>query len=465
MDSNLLKEAIADAKAVKQTALANAKVALEEAFSEKYQQMFAEKLKEDANQGNFKSNDGDTSNTGDVTPGVNEQEIDELIKELESEVGGDASHPEPDSDESPFGAAPAAPSVPGAESDPSAGAGAPPSGETPVAPPGYILVPIASLDPASAEALSGAAGAPDAAAGAPDAAAGAPDAAGAGAPPTPPSDIPPVSGEETDEEVNLDELLESLREEIESDEEKEEKSIDEVKKLTSSGVASSDNKKPAAGASSSSGIESGKKTNGFPSGDAKDVAKDPTDASRPNQGSNATSTKLSTPSLGGSSGPLLKAARPNSDGSFENTSKINEENDGLKKQLNEAEETIKYVKGQLNEINLLNAKLLYTNKLFKEYGMNNEQKMRIVEMFDLSKNVREVKLTYANIAESLNFGGKDMKKKVAPAINTSVQSITEGLASKPVGSTKPSREIISESRSAMVSQFQKLAGIKTSSKK
>ena len=45
MESNLFKEAIADAKAVRQTALANAKVALEEAFSERYTQMFAEKLK------------------------------------------------------------------------------------------------------------------------------------------------------------------------------------------------------------------------------------------------------------------------------------------------------------------------------------------------------------------------------------------------------------------------------------
>ena len=45
MDSNLLKEAIADAKAVRQTALANAKVALEEAFNDKYQKMFAEKLR------------------------------------------------------------------------------------------------------------------------------------------------------------------------------------------------------------------------------------------------------------------------------------------------------------------------------------------------------------------------------------------------------------------------------------
>jgi len=96
--------------------------------------------------------------------------------------------------------------------------------------------------------------------------------------------------------------------------------------------------------------------------------------------------------------------------------------------------------------------------------MNNEQKMRIIEMFDLSKNVREVKLTYANIAESLNFGGTEIKKRANTA--TSLQSITEGLASKPVGSTKPSatKEIISESN-GFATRMKQLAGIRSEVKK
>jgi hypothetical protein len=97
--------------------------------------------------------------------------------------------------------------------------------------------------------------------------------------------------------------------------------------------------------------------------------------------------------------------------------------------------------------------------------MNNEQKMRIVEMFDLSKSVREVKLTYANLAETLNFGGSDIKRKVVSATNANAQSITEGLASKPVGSTKPSKEIISEGKAnQMVARFQKIAGINPTKK-
>ena len=45
-NSKLLKDAIADAKAVRETAIANAKIALEEAFTPRLQSMFAAKLAE-----------------------------------------------------------------------------------------------------------------------------------------------------------------------------------------------------------------------------------------------------------------------------------------------------------------------------------------------------------------------------------------------------------------------------------
>jgi hypothetical protein len=445
LDSNLLKEAIADAKAVRQTALANAKVALEEAFSERYHAMFAEKLKEDADLGTAPAAAVAAPVKEEET--VSEQEIDELIKELEAEVGDE----KPEAPSFDVGAAgpeaDAAPEVPPVDAAAPTGEGAPlVAGQT------VKLVPVPDAAAAAPEVPAVDAATPDAGAGAPA-----------------PSDAAPA-GDDLDEEINLDELLQSLKEEIEGDEKKDEEvkedSVNEDKKLASSAiggkVGGSDNKKPSASASSSSKIESGGiKNNGVPEG--KSGPEDATTAARPNKASNATSTNLSTPSKGGESGPALKAARPNSKGDFEGTPKLHEEvvaeNATLKTQLHEYEEGVRYLKGQLNEVNLLNAKLLYTNKLFKEFTMNNEQKMRIVEMFDLAKNVREVKLTYANIAESLNFGGTETKKKVQTA--ASVQSITEGLASKPVGSTKPSPQIISESKvSTQVSRFQKLAGIK-----
>lgn len=457
MESNLLKEAIADAKAVRQTALANAKVALEEAFSERYQAMFAEKLKEEAES----TNPAEEGAAGAPEENVSEQEIDELIKELEAEVGGNEQAPAaPASDlDDVDDVAPAAPAPVGAP--PVGGAPAP---LVPPSTPGAQCLPMGAPAPAP----MGAPPVPPAPMGAPMGAPPVPPApVGGEVPPAPASDVP--SPEETDEDVNLDELLESLKEECEEKEEEEE-TIDEQTKLASSGIGGkktggSDNKAPSSGAKSSSKVESGGiKQEGMPSPDGTKVGpEDATTAKRPNEAKNATSTNLSTPSLGGSSGPALKAARPNSKGEFENTAKLHEENESLKKQLNEAEETIKYVKGQLNEINLLNAKLLYTNKLFKEYNMNNEQKMRVVEMFDLSKSVREVKLTYANIAESLNFSGTDIKRKAKT--NSNVQSITEGLASQPVGSTKPSQALIAEGKAnQMVTRFQQIAGIKPTKK-
>ena len=46
-NSNLLKEAIADAKAVRETALANAKIALEEAFTPRIQSMLSARIAEE----------------------------------------------------------------------------------------------------------------------------------------------------------------------------------------------------------------------------------------------------------------------------------------------------------------------------------------------------------------------------------------------------------------------------------
>ena len=81
----------------------------------------------------------------------------------------------------------------------------------------------------------------------------------------------------------------------------------------------------------------------------------------------------------------------------------------LKKQtktvLQEAVETIQFLRGEINDVTLLNCKLLYTEKLFQEFsGLLTEHfKMKIVESFDLITNVREVKMVYMVFAETLNF--------------------------------------------------------------
>jgi len=134
---------------------------------------------------------------------------------------------------------------------------------------------------------------------------------------------------------------------------------------------------------------------------------------------------------------------------------LKEENTSLRTQLSEHIKVIEYLREQINEINLLNAKLLYTNKLFKQFGLNNSQKLSIVEKFDLASTVREVKYAYTILAESLSSGASTVKKT-----NTVAKSITEGLASKAVASTKPSKDVIVENTNEMALRFQRLAGIK-----
>ena len=129
--------------------------------------------------------------------------------------------------------------------------------------------------------------------------------------------------------------------------------------------------------------------------------------------------------------------------------------ESLQAELNEAMSTVQYLRDQLNEVNLLNAKLLYTNKLFNSFNLDQKQKLKVVETFDLAKSIREVKLSYTILSESYSLGGSVVKKT-----NTTAKTITEGLASKPVASTAPKKQLIVENSNVMASRFQKLAGIK-----
>jgi hypothetical protein len=137
------------------------------------------------------------------------------------------------------------------------------------------------------------------------------------------------------------------------------------------------------------------------------------------------------------------------------------ENISLKKELSEYRSAVVYLRDRINEVNLLNAKLLYTNKLFKQASLNNEQKLKVIESFDLTKSVREAKLVYATLAESFNFGGKKTVE-AAPkkVVSQTVKTITEGLASKTVASTKPTKAAVLTEGAIMANRFQKLAGIR-----
>ena len=128
-----------------------------------------------------------------------------------------------------------------------------------------------------------------------------------------------------------------------------------------------------------------------------------------------------------------------------------EDAEELKADLNEAYKTIKSLQRTINEVNLLNAKLLFANKLFRAHNMTNEQKVKVIETLDRTKSVREVKLVYSTLAENFKYTSSN---KIAK------KSIAEGIASKVTKSTKPSiqKQVISESV-AVSNRFKKLAGI------
>jgi hypothetical protein len=112
--------------------------------------------------------------------------------------------------------------------------------------------------------------------------------------------------------------------------------------------------------------------------------------------------------------------------------------------LEEAYSTIETLKSELNEINLLNAKLLYTNKIFKSKTLNESQKVKVLSSFDKAKNVGEVKMVF----ETLNEG-----------IKVSKNTINENLGRASKGTITPNvKKPIVESNEAFL-RMQKLAGI------
>ena len=124
-----------------------------------------------------------------------------------------------------------------------------------------------------------------------------------------------------------------------------------------------------------------------------------------------------------------------------------EENEKLKTEIQEHRKVIHFMRSKLNEVNLLNAKLLFSNKLFRAFGLNNNQKLKVVENFDRTKNLREVKLVYATLAESFKS-----PKKLS-------ESVSKGSSSKPTRSTKPAKAQVLSEGAELKARFKKLANI------
>ena len=118
------------------------------------------------------------------------------------------------------------------------------------------------------------------------------------------------------------------------------------------------------------------------------------------------------------------------------------------KELNEALNTIETLQKELNEVNILNAKLLYVNKIFKANNLTESQKVNIIAAFDKAETVKEVKLVFETVSENVVTSKKE---------NVSESKI-KGMASKATGTTAKKPEVINEVSDA-VRRMQQLAGI------
>ena len=415
---DLLKDAIADAKAVRETALANAKLALEEAFTPRIQSMLSQKIQSeiededevaDADEmAHEEGEDHDEEEAPEVAVEPEEgEEEDEIASDEMSHEGEDhdevededeAMHEEEDEDE------------------------------------GYDESKVIEIDGVKY--------------------------------------APVVSEEEEDEDEAMHEEededegysedldLEAVLAELEGDtvneeeededegmkegEEKEDK--DEVEEEVnendvSSEIGASDNKlKPEAGDSSKIGQG--------PEGEGKDKESGKEDENLEVVDDLTEDLDLEE---------VLKALTEEEDEDEmkkeeeETDEKMDEEVKSLRADIEEHRNVVKYLRGKLNEVNLLNAKLLFTNKLFRNYGLSNEQKLKVVETFDRATNLREVKLVFSTLAES--FGNKVASQPSKPIKES------KGSSSKPVASTKPKTEEVISEGFDMKERFQKLAKI------
>jgi len=383
---DLLREAIADAKAVRETALENAKIALEEAFTPRLQSMLSKKIQsemEDAEENEFEA----------------EEEMDAEESEMAPEEMEDAEEMRMDAEEEMEDAEEMRDSEEDAHDKEEEMDEAEDAEET-----------------EDSEEMREEEDSEE-------------------------NDDKEMEEAEDKEEDELD--LESVLAELEADlneEDKDEEEMDESEDKeedekmdendVSSDIGKSDNKvNPEANDSSKTGAQG-------PEGEGSDkkAGTELGDHSVVKESEDAEEEDLDLDEV-------LRALSEEEDAEEEDE-KVEE----LKKEIQETRSVVKFMRAKLNEVNLLNAKLLFSNKLFRAFGLNNNQKLKVVETFDRTKNLREVKLVYATLAESF-------KKPTSKLVES------KGSSSKPVRSTKPAKQEVLSEGAELKARFKKLANI------
>ena len=116
-------------------------------------------------------------------------------------------------------------------------------------------------------------------------------------------------------------------------------------------------------------------------------------------------------------------------------------------ELEEAYAAIAKLKEELNEVNLLNAKLLYTNKIFKSKNLTESEKVKVLNTFDKAETVKEVKLVFETLTESLKATAK--KSPIKESLGSASRTVVAA----------PKQEQIIEVNDAFA-RMQRLAGLR-----
>jgi len=407
---DLLKDAIADAKAVRETALANAKLALEEAFTPRIQSMLSQKIQSEIE---------DEDEVADAEVADEEEEVPAEAPEMEApaeeapEVAVEPEEGEEVADEEEVGM-----EVPAMDTDEIEDEE--PEVEGVIEIDGVKYAPVVSEEEDEEEAVH--------------------EEEEEDEGYSEDLDLEAVLAELEGETVTEEEDEEEVEEAVTEGDDEEEEVEEEVNENdVSSDIGAADNKlKPEAGDSSK--IGQGPEGEGSDKPAGKENSEDEIVDDLKEDVEISEDIDLEE---------VLKALTEEED-EEEEKEDASEAVNTLKADLEEHRNVVKYLRGKLNEVNLLNAKLLFTNKLFRNFGLNNEQKLKVVETFDRATNLREVKLVFSTLAES--FGNKVASKP------SKVQE-SKGSASKAVASTKPKTEEVISEGFDMKARFQKLAKI------
>jgi len=115
-----------------------------------------------------------------------------------------------------------------------------------------------------------------------------------------------------------------------------------------------------------------------------------------------------------------------------------------KAEMKEAIDIINTLRHELNEVNLLNAKLLYVNKIFKAKNLSESQKLQVITSFDKATTVKEAKVVFESLNATLTTAPKQAIKE------------SFGFASKAAG-VAPKKAIVESND--VITRMQKLANI------